>query len=161
MNGDYIIIFLADGLMLPIIIGAAIALIYYVPNNKKFEVFSRIILAGLTALLVAKLMAAAYQPAAARPFELMGVDPGASYLNNPGFPSDHALFAAAIAYAVWYGAKKKWLTILFAIAVMLVCVGRILALVHTPLDVFGGIAAASVGALWYVNDSKKQKTKSR
>ena len=47
---------------------------------------------------------------------------------------------------------------------LLVGVGRILALVHTPLDVVGGMAVACLGALWYVDwpnvklaSSKKSK----
>jgi membrane-associated phospholipid phosphatase len=39
-----------------------------------------------------------------------------------------------------------------AIFVLIICIGRILALVHTPLDVIGGVAAASIGALWYLED---------
>lgn len=153
MNDNFLIVFLADGLLLPIVLGAAAALIYFVPNNKKFEIYGRMILAGLTALLIAKLMAAIYQPSTARPFELLGLDAGASYLDNPGFPSDHAVFATTIFYAVWYGIRRRWVTVAFAVSVLLVCLGRILALVHTPLDVAGGIIAASIGALWYLDSS--------
>lgn len=159
MNDNFLVVFLADGLLLPIILGAAAALIYFVPNNKKFEIYGRMILAGLTALLIAKLMAAIYQPSTARPFELLGLDAGASYLDNPGFPSDHAVFATTIFYAVWYGVRRRWVTVAFAASVLLVCLGRILALVHTPLDVVGGIIAASIGALWYLDGATRGSRK--
>lgn len=159
MNDNFLVVFLADGLLLPVVLGAVAALLYYVPNNKKFEVYSRIIVAGLTALLIAKFMAAIYQPSTARPFELLGIDPGASYLDNPGFPSDHAVFAATIFYAVWYGVRRRWLTVTLGISVLLVCLGRVLALVHTPLDVAGGLVAASVGALWYLDGPIKSSSK--
>ncbi len=143
---------IADGLVIPLAVIATISLIVYVPNHDKFRVYARMLVAGLTSYLLAKLMAAAYQPSTERPFELLGVDPGASYLNNPGFPSDHALFVWVIVFAVWYGTKRPWLVILTAAMALLVCVGRVLALVHTPRDVVGGIIAASVGALWYLDD---------
>lgn len=146
--------FLADGMLAPIILLGAVSLIVMVPNSKKIAVYSHIAMAGLTALLVAKFMAVVYQPSTARPFELLGINPGASYIDNPGFPSDHALLAMAVLFAVWYGVRNKWLTLFLAICVALVCIGRVLALVHTPLDIAGGLFAASVGALWYLNDIK-------
>ncbi len=141
----------ADGLVLPIIIIGAYVLLFKVPKGKRIEAYSRVLMAGLTAFLIAKLLAAAYQPAGERPFELMGVAPGAAYLNNPGFPSDHALFTAAITFAVWFETRMKKTTILLIILTLLVCVGRVLALVHTPLDVMGGLVVAAIGALWYLN----------
>lgn len=107
-------------------------------------------MAGLTAFLVAKFMATIYQPTGARPFELMGVTPGAAYLDNPGFPSDHALFVTSILLAVWFETRDKVLSsVLLALAIM-VGLGRVIALVHTPLDVIGGVFAACVGAIWYL-----------
>jgi membrane-associated phospholipid phosphatase len=91
-----------------------------------------------------------YQPSGERPFQILGVAAGASYLNNPGFPSDHALFTAFLTLAVWFETKRKGLAATLGILTLLVCVGRVLALVHTPLDVLGGLAVASVGALWYL-----------
>ena len=58
-------------------------------------------MAGLTAYVVAKIAGLLYQPTTLRPFELMGVEAGASFLNNPGFPSDHALFTMAIVLAIF------------------------------------------------------------
>jgi len=37
---------------------------------------------------------------------------------------------------------------------LLVCLGRVLALVHTPLDVAGGLVVALIGGLWYWTDIK-------
>ena len=47
------------------------------------------------------------------------------------------------------------------IIAMLVCIGRVLALVHTPLDVVGGIVVACVGALWYVDWQSTKRTSSK
>lgn len=97
---DFIITVLADVLVIPIILLAGYALLFKVPKQKKFDVYTRVIMAGLTAYLAAKLLALVYQPGIERPFELLGAQPGASYLNNPGFPSDHALFTAFLTLAV-------------------------------------------------------------
>jgi membrane-associated phospholipid phosphatase len=156
VDEDFLIRILADGLLLPIVILGAFALLRYVPHHKKQRSYARVVMAGLTALLFAKLVGSFWQPDAARPFVEMGVQAKASYLDNAGFPSDHTLFSFAIAYAVWFETRKKTIAVtLFALA-FLVGMGRILALVHTPLDVAGGIVFATLGALWYFTNGKSK-----
>jgi len=155
MDLSVLIRLIADGAVVPIILLSTFALLVYVPKGKRLESYSRILVAGLTAYLLAKLLGAVYQPADMRPFELMGVTAGASYLNNPGFPSDHALFTTFLTLAVWFETGKKKLSITLATLTLLVCAGRVLALVHTPLDVIGGVMVASIGSLWFLEDYKK------
>jgi membrane-associated phospholipid phosphatase len=145
-----IIKFLADGAVIPIILIAMYALLFRVPKGKRFEAYCRILMAGLTAYLCAKLLGSLYQPSLERPFEVMGVDPGASFLNNPGFPSDHALFTAFLTIAVWFETRSKKLAVTMLVLTLLVCTGRVLALVHTPLDVIGGLVVATVGSFWFL-----------
>lgn len=166
MTAQFLIKLLADGAILPIIALAGYALLFLVPKGHRFEAYVRILMAGLTAYLIAKLLASVYQPSGERPFQVLGVAPDASYLNNPGFPSDHALFTAFLTLAVWFETKRKGIAITLAVLTICVCVGRVLALVHTPLDVIGGLVVASVGALWYLQQgtavlpSLAKKTKS-
>lgn len=151
---------IADGAVVPVILIGIYALIAKVPSGHRYEAYCRILMAGLTTYLLAKLLGTVYQPAAERPFELLGVAPGAAYLDNPGFPSDHALFVAAILFAIWFETRNKWLAGIAAFFVVLVCVGRVLALVHTPLDIAGGLFVATVGAGWYftrIESPKKNK----
>lgn len=152
-----IIQFMADIAVAPIVLIAAWALLFKVPKGKRIESYSRVLMAGLTAYLIAKFVASIYQPSSMRPFEVMGVDPGASYLNNPGFPSDHALFVVAIVCAVWFETRMKVVSIVLASLALAVCVGRVLALVHTPLDVIGGAVIALTGSLWYIGASDNVK----
>ncbi|MEP6710750.1 MAG: phosphatase PAP2 family protein [Candidatus Saccharibacteria bacterium] len=149
MNIQLIIKLVADGAVIPIALIGAWALIFKIPKGHRFEAYGRILMAGLTAYLLAKLLSSVYQPSTERPFQILGVSPGALYLNNPGFPSDHALFTAAITLAVWFETRLKTLSLILLALTLTVCVGRVLALVHTPLDVIGGLAVASLGAFWY------------
>lgn len=158
MVEDSLVKLLADGAVVPIVLIGAYALIWKVKKGTRYEVYCRVLMAGLTAFLVAKLLATLYQPEGVRPFELMGATAGASYLNNPGFPSDHALFTMCITLAVWFETRSKVLGITLLILTLLVCVGRVLALVHTPLDVIGGLLVAMVGAGWYLTDWPKHRT---
>lgn len=155
MTMQAFITFIADGTIIPIVAIAGYALLFLVPKGTRFEAYSRILMAGLTAYLIAKLLGAVYQPAMERPFELLGVAAGASYLNNPGFPSDHALFTGFLTLAVWFETKRKGITLVLVVLTLAVCIGRVLALVHTPLDVIGGILVACLGALWYLQRGKK------
>ena len=157
MSADLLIRLIADAAVIPVILIAAFVLLFKIPKGRRFEAYSRILLAGLTAYMLAKFIGAIYQPATLRPFEVMGVDPGAFYLNNPGFPSDHALFVTAITCAVWFETRLKKISLLLAGLVILICVGRVIALVHTPLDVIGGVVIALIGALWYSNGHKEQE----
>lgn len=157
MTPSLIIHLLADAAVIPVVLIGAWALIFKIPKGHRFEAYARILMAGLTAYMLAKFVATIYQPETLRPFEALGVNPGALYLNNPGFPSDHALFVTAITAAVWFETRMKKTSLLLAGLVVLICVGRVLALVHTPLDVVGGIVIALIGALWYSNVPRKQE----
>jgi membrane-associated phospholipid phosphatase len=150
---------IADGGVVLVVLIGAWALIFKIPNKGRgrFEAYTRILMAGLTSYLIAKFIASIYQPNFERPFEVLGVQPGALYLNNPGFPSDHALFVTAITAAVWFETKLRKTTLLLVVLTVLICVGRVLALVHTPLDVIGGVVIGLVGAVWYVNKARSKK----
>ena len=157
MTLEIIIRLIADVAVIPVILLGAWALLFKIPKGHRFEAYCRILMAGLTAYMLAKFVATIYQPATLRPFELLGVEPGAFYLNNPGFPSDHALFVTAITCAVWFETRMKKLSIVLASLVVLICIGRVVALVHTPFDVIGGVVIALTGALWYSNVPRKQE----
>lgn len=149
MGEQFLIRLIADGAIIPIVLVGSFLLIFKVPKGHRYKAYCRILMAGLTAYLVAKLVASIYQPSLERPFELLGVQAGALFLNNPGFPSDHTLFAAAITLAVWFETKYKRIALVLAGLTVLICVGRVVALVHTPMDVIFGIVFALLGSFWY------------
>ncbi|HYG83682.1 MAG TPA: phosphatase PAP2 family protein [Verrucomicrobiae bacterium] len=161
MNPELLIRILADYTLIIIALLGAFALLFRVPNRQRLQAYSRIVMAGLTALLIAKLVAAIWQPSEVRPFIEKGVEAGAAYLNNPGFPSDHALFAAAIVLAVYFETPMKKLALVLGGLTLLMALGRVLALVHTPLDIVGGLLFAAVGALWYASDPTRGSKSAR
>ncbi len=151
MNQAFLIKLMADWALIPIVLIGAYALVFKIPKGRRFESYKRILVAGLTAYLLAKLIGSIYQPTGERPFEILGTAAGAAYLNNPGFPSDHTLFISVITCAVWFETKQKLITLVLVGLTIVVCLGRVLALVHTPIDVIGGILIALIGSLWYLN----------
>jgi len=157
MTSELIVRIIADGAVVPVVLIGAYMLVFKIPKGHRFEAYSRILMAGLTAYLIAKFAAILYQPSVERPFEILGVQAGALFLNNPGFPSDHTLFATAITCAVWFETRQKVVTLIMATLVVLICVGRVLALVHTGADVIFGVIIGLIGALWYLDDGHAKR----
>lgn len=155
MEKNLLVSIAADGVMIPIILLGAYALVFKVPKGQRLKSYSRILVAGLTAYLLSKLIGTVYQPSGLRPFELAGTAAGAAFLNNPGFPSDHILFATVLTCAVWFETKQKVITYILIVLIAVVGVGRVLALVHTPIDVVGGVLIALFGSLWYLNERNR------
>jgi len=155
MSSEFMVRLFADWLAIPIVLIGSYALVFRIPKGHRLQAYKRILMAGLTAYLLAKLIGSIYQPATMRPFEELGAVAGASFLNNPGFPSDHTLFLTAIVCAVWFETRQRAITIILILLVLAVGIGRVLALVHTPADVMGGIVIALIGSVWYLNDKVK------
>lgn len=149
MSLDLVIRLVADGLVAVIVAAGAFAYFVYVKRDR-WQAYLRAFMAGLSALTAAKLLSLLYQTAE-RPFVTLGVAPKAAYLDNPGFPSDHALFVMVIALVIGFATKNWRFALILIILGVAVGVGRVVALVHTPADVIGGFAAALLGVTpWYM-----------
>lgn len=138
---DIFIQIIADWLVIPIVIIAVVAMLR-ISKEQRYEMICRGLIAGLTALWLAKIGSMFYQ--GERPFVTLGEEAKAAFLDNPGFPSDHTLLVFSIVFIVWASTKDMRLSLLLLLLGTLVGVGRILALVHTPLDVAGGIIFAFI-----------------
>ena len=144
---DNVIPLIADVLVVPVVLTAAWVMLR-LPRDRRWQAIGRGIVVALTALLFAKIAAQFYQ--GVRPFVELGVDPKASFLPNPCFPSDHALLVFTATFVVWASTKNTKLTLLLLSLSTLVAVGRVLALVHTPIDILGGFMCALLAAfVWY------------
>ncbi len=117
-----------------------------VPKAERYQAWSRAVLAGLTALWFAKIISLLYEQGQ-RPFEMLGVAPGAAFLPNPGFPSDHALLVFTVTAVVWAATKNKVLAGALLAASITVGAARVVALVHTPADIVGGVLCALLAAI--------------
>lgn len=143
---------LADGALVLIVVLAGVLVLRETGLGPRlWRKMPLVVMAGLTSLFVGKLLSLLYQPAVARPFIELGVEPGAAYIDNPGFPSDHMLLATAVVLAAIVLAPRRrvWWWILIALTVLMGA-ARVAAYVHTPLDVVGGALAGLVGGLWYL-----------
>ena len=83
----------------------------------------------------------------ARPFVVdpHGVHLFTSHAADPGFPSDHATGAFAVAMAIWLR-NRRWGTVAL-LAAALLSVGRVAIGVHFPSDVVAGAALGCLAAL--------------
>lgn len=141
--------FLADGLLLLIVVAATLAAVKGFRWGSFAKSAPYVVMAGLSSLLFGKLMSLIVQPDSERPFIRQGVEAGAAFIDNPGFPSDHMLLAVVIVVAVWYMTPYKKIALVLGVMAIAMGAARVAALVHTPLDVFGGLLAGAVGILWY------------
>lgn len=148
--------FLADDLLIIILGIVGLVLLYDGIKRQVRVYYPYLIMAGLTSLLIGKLLSIIYQPAVERPFILQGVAPGAAFINNPGFPSDHALLGVAAVLGVYALTRRTKLSLLLALGVVVMMIARIAALVHTPLDIAGGIIAGMGGGLWYLEMRRRK-----
>jgi membrane-associated phospholipid phosphatase len=138
-------------------VAVMIAAIWRLPKAKRWQAAGRAVAMVLLALLFAKLASLFYT--STRPFKMMGLEPGAHYLDNPGFPSDHATVAFGLAIIVWMVTKNTTLTAMMLSAAVVVAWARVAALVHTPLDVAAGaMCAALAGICMYSSALFKRKT---
>lgn len=156
---ELLIRLVADGMLLLILLIAGAAGLYHVMvKSRQAKLYAPYaIMASLTSLLIAKFVSLSYQPSAARPYIEQGLVAGAAYVDNPGFPSDHALLATVVVIMLFALTPYKKLALVLGIFALIMSVGRVLALVHTPLDIVGGMVAAIVGAVWYFGLRKAKR----
>lgn len=102
-----------------------------------------LLLRGLIALVIAVVMAktggAFYNEP--RPFVSRHVAPLIPHGPDNGFPSDHTLLCAVCAFLILPFSRP--LGIAAGVVALLVGVARIIALLHSPLDIAAGIAFAA------------------
>lgn len=144
---DIFIVLIADWLVFPVVIIGGVSMLLLKPSALRYQMICRGMVAALFALLLAKIASLFYQ--GERPFLESGVAAKAAYLDNPGFPSDHTLLVFTITFVVWASTKNIPLSLALLAMSILVALGRILALVHSPIDVAGGIVVAFL-AVWAV-----------
>ena len=128
---------------------AALVVIFLFANGDRGRPWRRTaVAAGLSAglaLAVGKVISEVVDRA--RPFVVdpHGVHLFTGHAADPGFPSDHATGAFAVAMAIWLR-NRRWGTVALLAAAVL-SVGRVAIGVHFPSDVVAGAALGCLAAL--------------
>lgn len=136
---DNLIIFCAKYLIFIIVL--AVLLIWLKLSAKtRWQLATAVILAGIIALALSKITGALYYHP--RPFMTQNIEPLISHGSDNGFPSEHTLLAMTLSTVVYYY-RLRLATGLFGLT-LLVGISRVLAHVHSPVDILGGLV---LGAL--------------
>ncbi|HEU5187652.1 MAG TPA: phosphatase PAP2 family protein [Candidatus Saccharimonadales bacterium] len=135
---------IADWLVVPIVLVGVVAMLRQ-PKSARYQIICRGLVAGLATLLGGKIGSLFYQ--GERPFVHLGQEAKAAFLDNPGFPSDHTLLVFAVTLIVWASTKNVALSLLLLFLSVLVAIGRVAALVHSPTDVIGGMVFAFIAVV--------------
>jgi undecaprenyl-diphosphatase len=128
---------------------ATLALVFLAARGARFAEWRRASLAAVLSaglgLVVGKLISELVDRA--RPFvaDPHGVHVFTAHAADPGFPSDHATAAFAIAMAIFL--RKRGWGIAALVAATVLAVGRVALGVHYPTDVIAGAALGSAAAL--------------
>jgi undecaprenyl-diphosphatase len=139
---DDLIIFCAKYLLFVVALGWVVAWVRVSKHGKK-QFLVATIFAGIVALALSRVASHLYFDP--RPFVTEHVKPLISHVADNGFPSDHALLTMTLT-AITYLFSKKIAGGMFVLTV-LVGVARVLAKVHSPLDIAGGWLLGVIGAI--------------
>lgn len=134
-----LIILIAQYLLFVLI---AIAGAYWLTKDKtmKLKIVFIGILGSLIALILMKIGAALfYDP---RPFVDGAVIPYFKHAADNGFPSDHTSLAAVLAVTMFFASRK--LGIALFVGAIAIGSARVIAHVHSPIDIIGGLAIGIV-----------------
>ncbi len=133
--------------LLPILIGV---IFLRIPRDKRLSFLITLAIGGVLGLIGIFLASHMfYDP---RPFMSSHVVPLFSHAADNGFPSDHMTLGATLAF-IGYAYSKKIGMVMIPIA-LAVGAARVLAHVHSWIDIFGGIGVAFVATLLAVQLSR-------
>ena len=123
-------------------VSAAIAILFFAkqPRQKQKEMLIFAVILLPLSYIVAKIVSYFYFDP--RPFVVQNFTPLFPHAPDNGFPSDHTLFASAIAFAIFHFNKKLGLFLFFL--AILVGIARVLAGVHHAADIAGSIIIAGL-----------------
>ncbi len=139
---DSIIAFCAQYLFLLVMLGAGVAWLK-TARDQRLKFLASIVVAGMLAYALAKIAGKLYYDP--RPFVAEHIKSLVQHAADNGFPSDHALLTATLAVVTYFYNKK--IAMGMALLTIIVGVARILAAVHSPLDIAGGWILGSTGAI--------------
>jgi len=152
-----LIIFCAQYLLLVVAVGWVVTGVKQ-PKERRLHYVAATAIACVVAVVVSRIASKLYYDP--RPFVTQHIKPLIAHAADNGFPSDHALFTMTISAVVYLYSKQVALVML--LATLLVGIARVLAHVHSPVDIIAawliGVLAAFAGyhlATWLLNKNQK------
>ncbi len=133
---ESLIIFSAERLHLVVV---AIFLVYVCVSSQRIRLLFESVIALPIAFITGRILNMLIE--SPRPFVVEQIQPLVAHIPDNGFPSEHTLLVATLAFLIY--SKNKNLGILILILAVIVGVGRVLANVHHGIDVLGGITIAA------------------
>lgn len=134
MKND-LIIFGAKYLFIFVVLIAALTWLK-VKGKARTQFLAGLIIAAVISVILVKIMGKLYYHP--RPFVGAGVAPLVPHTPDNGFPSEHTTYTATISTVIYFY-RRKFAAIAFGLA-LLVGISRVLAHVHSPIDILAGIA---------------------
>ena len=125
-------------------------------TSGKIELGFRLVVGGLIALGLARVGAQFYY--STRPFVTSHVAPLFAHAPDNGFPSDHALLASFLGFALLR--YSRTLGIILLVNAVLIGTARVAAHVHHPFDILGSFvfsALAVVVTAWIAQNERVTK----
>lgn len=112
-------------------------------SSQKVKFILAIVIAGVIAFILSRISSHLYYDP--RPFVREHVKPLFPHIADNGFPSDHALLTGTLT-AVTYFYNRKYGTILL-VPTVIIGIARVLAKVHSPIDIVGGWVFGLIGSI--------------
>lgn len=131
---DNLIIFCAKYLIF-ILVLIVFAVWLKTAAKTRWQFAAAVVLAGIIAFALSKIIGVLYYHP--RPFVTQNIKPLIFHGNDNGFPSGHTLLAMTLTTIVYYY-RPRLAASLFVLT-LLVGIGRVLAHVHSPVDILGGL----------------------
>lgn len=139
---DSIIVFCAQYLFLFVIAGIGIAWLQ-TSKNLKAQFIVATLIAGAIAYILSRIASKLYYDP--RPFVTEHVKPLIAHQTDNGFPSDHALLTGTLTAITYFFNKKAALAML--VLTIIIGIARVIAKVHSPLDIGVGWLFGIIGAV--------------
>ena len=155
---DNLTIFVAKYLLVFVVLGIVVIWLM-LPKEQRGQAAVTIVTTGILALILSRIAGSLYYDP--RPFVNHNVIPLIPHAADNGFPSDHALFTMALtAIAFFYNKKIAWIMLALT---ALVGIARVMAHVHSPIDIIGAwvIAVVAAVASYYLVDKFWPTTKAQ
>lgn len=126
-------------------ISIAIVGVYWLraSTNDKFSLAWKMVAGGILAIAMAKVGAHFYYDT--RPFVAEHIKPLFAHAPDNGFPSDHALLTSFLGFTMLAYSRRVGAVLL--LNAVLVGGARVVAHVHSPIDIIGSFVFSGVSAL--------------